>query len=211
MVQLRAEAIHAAGEINKGGMATLFYGPDSQIVAACKKAKQWCLKNGIENPDCLISNYLFPHFKALSGNEEALQFIEDNMDKFRLRSIKRIQNTPACHSSLMEPAVEPFKQALERIKVNDPIIKVYSNVNCKPYMSANHIKKLLPQQLVKPVKWEQTMTYLYARKRGLYFPRTIFCGPGLALNSILRNVNLRAWRSSVHIGNKKNKKKKSNK
>lgn len=196
LVQVRAEAIHAAGEIRKGGMATIFYGPDSEVIKACKSAKQWCLKNNIENPECLISNFMFPRFKALSGNEEALQYIEDNLERFRLRSMKRIKNSPACHSSLMKPAIEPFEKALEQIDINDPIIRVYSNVNCRPYMSAHHISKLLPQQLVNPVKWEQTMTSLYARKRGTFFPRTIFCGPGLALNSILKQVNLRAWRQS---------------
>lgn len=192
-------------------MATIFYGPDSEVILACKKAKRWCIKNNIENPECLISNFLFPRYKALSGNEEALQYIEDNLDKFRLRAIKRIKNAPACHSSLMEPTIEPITKALEQIQINNPIIKVYSNVHGKPYMSANHILKLLPQQLVNPVKWEQTMTYLYARKRGISFPRTICCGPGLALNSILKQVNLRAWRQSVHIGStKKSKKNKDN-
>lgn len=184
-------------------MATIRFGPDSRVMDACKKAKEWCRKNNIENPECLISNFMFPRFKALSGNEEALQYIEDNLKKFRIRSLKRVKNTPACHSSLMEPAIEPFKKALEHIEIADPIIRVYSNVNSKPYMSAEHILKLLPQQLVKPVKWEQTMTYLYARGRGNYFPRTIVCGPGCALNSILKQVNSRAWRRSIHIGDKK--------
>lgn len=181
-------------------MATIFYGPDSKIIDACKAAEEWCLSNGIENADCRISNYLFPKFKCLSGNTEALDFIERNLKKFRIRSIKRIRNAPALHCSLMAPAIEPFTKALQQIHIDDPLIRVYSNVNFKPYWSAAHILKQLPQQICSPIRWEQTMHYIYARSRGISFPRTIVCGPGFSLKSILKNVNLRAWRRTVHIG-----------
>lgn len=53
------------------------------------------------------------------------------------------------HSDLMLPAVEPFKKALQKTEVNDPIISVYSNVDGKKYQSADHIKKQLPKQVCK--------------------------------------------------------------
>lgn len=181
-------------------MVQIQFGPDSRVVEACKKAKEWCIKNNIDQPECWISNFMYPRFKVLSGSEEALRYLEDNYAKFRLRSVKRIKNMPACHSALMEPTVEPMKQALEQMDISDPMIRVYSNVTCRPYYTARHIRKLLPQQLVKSVKWEQTMTYLYARRHGNYFPRTIVCGPGFNLRKILRKVNSKAWRQSIHIG-----------
>lgn len=203
MVQVRAEAIHAASEIYKGGMASIFFGPDSRVMEACKKAKEFCVKNNVEKPECLISNFMFPRYKILSGSDEALQYLEENFSKFRIRSIKRIKNSSACHSSLMEPAIEPFQRALEQMHIADPLIRVYSNVNGKAYMSAHHILKLLPKQLVRPVKWEQTMHILYSRRQKEYFPRTIVCGPGFALKSILKAVNSKAWRQSIQIGDTK--------
>ncbi|XP_055315395.1 probable malonyl-CoA-acyl carrier protein transacylase, mitochondrial isoform X1 [Sitodiplosis mosellana] len=205
LVQVRAEAIHAAAEIYKGGMASIYFRPDSRVIEACQKAKEWCLKNNVERAECLISNFMFPRYKVLSGSEEALQYLEENFKKFRIGSIKRIKNAPACHSILMEPAVEPVRSALEHIHVTDPLIRVYSNVSGKMYMSAEHILKLLPEQLVKPVKWEQTMHMLYARRHKEYFPRTIVCGPGVALRSILRSINSKAWQQSIHIGDRKRK------
>lgn len=203
LVQIRAEAILAANEVNNGGMATIKFGPDSRVIEACRKAREHCKMNNVDNPICYISNYMFPRFKALSGNEEALQYLEENFHKFRIRSIKRVKNSAACHSILMEPAIEPIKKALEHIQISDPIIRVYSNINNKPYMSAAHVKRCLPLQLTKAVRWEQTMHHLYARKRSEYQPRTILCGPGMALKSILKEVNQRAWRQSIHIGDKK--------
>lgn len=206
LVQVRAEAILAAAEICQGAMASIYFGPDSRVIDACKTAKEWCLKNNVENPECLISNFMFPRYKVLSGSEEAIQYLEENFQKFRIRSIKRLKNAPACHSSLMNPTIEPIQQALEHMHIADPLIRVYSNVHGKAYMSAHHIKKLLPQQLVKPVQWEQTMHYLYARRRKVHFPRTIVCGPGYALKSILKAVNSKAWQQSVQIGDTKSRK-----
>lgn len=200
LVQIRAEAIRAAGELCKSGMAKIRFGADSRVDEALKKATEHCLKNNIENPVCRVSNFMYPQHKVIAGNEEALQYLEENYEKFRIRSIKRIKYFPACHSRLMESTVEPIKSALEHMNIADPLIQVYSNITCRPYFNANHILKLLPLQLVNPVKWEQTMTYLYARRRGVYFPRTIICGPGYNLRRILRLVNLKAWRQSIHVG-----------
>lgn len=200
LVQLRAEAMKAASSLYKGEMASIIFGPDSKVLKACKRAREHCASQNIQPAVCTISNYMYPRYKVLSGNIEAIKYIEDNLDKFRIRSLKRIKGSAAYHSKLMQPAVEPFVEALNKIQIEDPLIRVYSNVNFRPYFNANHIRKQLPFQLVQPVKWEQTMTYLYARRRGNCFPRTIVCGPGHALKSILKNVNLRAWRETIKIG-----------
>lgn len=61
-----------ASEIHKGAMATVFYGPDSKLNYACKRAKDWAMERGVEIPTCSIANYLYPHCKVVSGNEEVV-------------------------------------------------------------------------------------------------------------------------------------------
>lgn len=200
MVQLRAEAIQMASDMNKGGMATIFYGPDSQVVLACKMAREHCIKNNVENPDCLISNFMYPNYKVLSGSEEALDYLEENFKKFRLRSFKRIKNAPPLHCGLMKPAAKEIAKALEHIQVSDPLINIYSNVSGKPCRTVKRMKTFIPKQVETPVKWEQIMTQIYARRRGCHFPRTFVCGPNLALGSCLRHVNYRAFRRLVQVG-----------
>lgn len=199
-MQIRAEAIQAVNEMYKSGMAQICFGPDSKVIEACKKAKEWCIHNNVDRSECRISSYLYPRFKILSGSEEAIQFLEKNYRKFRLRFISRIKDRPAMHCKLMEPTIEPMENALSQMEIADPIIRVYSNVTCRPYFTAEHIRKLLPQQLVQPVKWEQTMTNLYTRKRNVHFPRTIVCGPGYNFRIMLREVNSKAWQQSIYIG-----------
>lgn len=123
LVQIRAEAMQIASEANPGGMMTVLYGPDSDLSGACIKAKEWCLEKGVENPECCIANYLFPHCKVVAGSMEALNFIEINAKQYRLRRVKRLPVSGAFHTNLMSSAVEPFTKALKNIFIEKPLIK----------------------------------------------------------------------------------------
>ncbi|XP_055382650.1 probable malonyl-CoA-acyl carrier protein transacylase, mitochondrial [Condylostylus longicornis] len=199
LIQVRAEAMQMACEMSEGGMATVLFGPDSEIGAACNKATQWCLEKGIEKPYCQVSNYLYPHCKIVAGHMEALRYLETNSKLFKIKRIKRLAVNGAFHTPLMESAVEPFRKALKQIPIEDPLISVHSNVDGKRYKNAGHILKQLPQQIVKPVKWEQTLHILYERDQGKHFPRTFECGPGKGLKAILKQVNAKACDSATNI------------
>lgn len=199
LVQIRAEAMQMAADEIQGGMMTLLYGPDSKVKQALKAAKDWCINKGIENPDCLVANYLYPHCKVIAGNEEALDFIEKNAKEFNIKRTKRLPVSGAFHSALMEPALEAFKKAIRKCKIEDPLIPVHSNVDGMPYRNAEHVRKQLPKQMVKPVKWEQLLHILYERKQGEHFPRTFEVGPGRGLKTIIKQVNAKAWDSSFNI------------
>jgi [acyl-carrier-protein] S-malonyltransferase len=49
----------------------------------------------------------------------------------------------------MQPALEPFRKALNKLEINDPVVGVYSNVDGKKYKDAEHIRKQLPKQVLK--------------------------------------------------------------
>jgi [acyl-carrier-protein] S-malonyltransferase len=70
LVKVRAEAMQLASEIVPSGMMTVFYDPDSKLNYACLQAKEWCLQRGIENPECCVANYLYPHCKVVAGHLE---------------------------------------------------------------------------------------------------------------------------------------------
>lgn len=199
LVRIRAEAMQLASEMHPGGMATVFYYPDTNLNYAMLKARDWAQQRGAEIPECRIANYLYPHCKVVAGSNEALEFLEKNQSEFKIRKIKRLAVSGAFHSDLMAPALEPFKIALKKTEVNDPAILVYSNVDGKGYKNAEHIVKQLPKQIVKPVKWEQLLHVAYEREPDAYFPRTFECGPGTSLKSILKQVNAKAWNTCFNI------------
>lgn len=199
LIQIRAEAMQLASNENPSGMATVFYGPDSEVGKACVQAKDWCIERGVENPECNIANYLYPHCKVIAGNLEALNFVEKNAKQFKLRKVKRLPVSGGFHTNLMEAAVEPFKEALKKIKIEQPAVSVHTNIDGKIYRSPDHILKLLPKQIVKPVKWEQLLHIMYERPVGHKFPRTFETGPGQTLTTILKQVNAKAWDTAVTV------------
>jgi [acyl-carrier-protein] S-malonyltransferase len=199
LVQIRAQAMQLAGDDNRGGMATVLYGPDSELGLACKRAKEWGLEKGEANPECLVANYLYPHCKVVAGSYEALKFLEANAKQFKLRRIRRLPVSGAFHTPLMQPAVEVFRKALKKITIETPAINVHSNVDGKCYTSPGHIINYLPKQMVRPVKWEQLLHIVYERSGEENFPRTFECGPGKGLTTILKQVNAKAWDSAFNI------------
>lgn len=199
LVQVRANAMQAACDKAAGAMALTVYGPDTNLGEACKKAQQWCVDKGVESPYCGIANYMYPHCKVVAGNVEALEFLEKNSKPLKIRRMKRLAVSGAFHTPLMETAVEPFTKALKGIYLQDPIIKVYSNVDGKPYKHATHILRQLPKQIVRPVKWEQTLHEIYERQQGANFPRTFECGPGRALVPVLEKVNAKAAQGAHNV------------
>lgn len=207
LVQIRAEAMQLASEEHPGGMATVFYGPDSKLGEACEKAKLWCIDKGIENPECQVANYLYPHCKVVAGSLEALRYLETNYKSFNLKRVRRLPVSGAFHTKLMDSAVHPFREALKKIQVESPLVHVFSNVHGKRYRDENHIINQLPSQIVKPVKWEQMLHILYERKQDEHFPRTFEMAPGTSLATILKQVNAKAWDSIFCIDGSKHTKK----
>lgn len=90
-------------------------------------------------------------------------------------------------------------QVFNTITVENPLIPVHSNIDGKYYKDAEQVKKQLPRQICKPVKWEQTMHILYERNRGTAFPLTFECGPGKSLKAILKMCNAKAFDSCSAI------------
>ncbi|XP_002030860.2 probable malonyl-CoA-acyl carrier protein transacylase, mitochondrial [Drosophila sechellia] len=199
LVQVRATAMQVACDQAAGAMAMTIYGPDTNLGEACARAQQWCLEKGVESPYCGIANYLYPHCKVVAGNVEALEFLEQNLKALKIRRMKRLPVSGAFHTPLMQSAVEPFTKALKTVRLQDPVIRVYSNVDGKPYRHAKHILTQLPKQIVRPVKWEQTLHEMYERKQGVDFPRTFECGPGKGLVQVLEKVNAKAAQSSFNV------------
>lgn len=64
-----------ASEAYEGAMVTVLYGPDSKVNFACKQAKEWCIEKGVDNPDCRIASYMYPHCKVVAGNIEVINLV----------------------------------------------------------------------------------------------------------------------------------------
>lgn len=201
LVKLRGEAMQYATELVPSAMATTFFHADANVSLACQAAREWCKRKEVpeEYAVCSVANYLFPHCKVIAGHEEAIKFLELSGKDFGLKKMRRLPVSGAFHTSLMQPVKTVLEEALKQIKLEVPLIPVYSNFDANVYRSEDEIRRKLPQQVCKPVKWEQILHNLYDRPGDVPFPRTYECGPGTALLSTLSMVNRAARQHSKHV------------
>jgi len=200
LVNVRGEAMQAASEIVDSGLMVVFFGADNELGFGMNVAKEWCRRNhAIDEPVCQVANHLYCGAKVVGGHEKALEFLETNKKDFKIRSTKRLRVRGAFHTPLMEPAVDAFKAALFNARISDPRVPIYSNVDYRVLRTAHQIKRILPEQLVKCVKWEQSMTTLFTADPQDRLPEVYECGPGRTLSTMLTKINGRAAQNSTYI------------
>ncbi|CAH8486164.1 unnamed protein product [Schistosoma turkestanicum] len=195
IIRVRAEAMQKACDEKAGAMMTVFLNPGSPLNLGIAAAINHCeVRHNIQDPCCKIANYLYPDCKVIAGNKEAIDFIEDNGSQFGIRRTKRLSVNGAFHTPLMSSARKVIANSLDRMEdFQEPSIPVISALDVLPYRSTTNIKRKLAMQIVRPVKWEQTLYALYDRPLDVPFPRTIEPGPGRQLGAMLRMVSRRAF------------------
>src|SRR5215216_64793 len=127
-----------------------------------------------------IANDNAPDQLVLSGAVSALDTAEALLKERGVRG-KRLPVAGAFHSPLMEPAVEPFRAAVESIEIVEPRVPVYSCVTAEPF---DDIRKRLVQAITRPVRWLDVMRAL--DERGVTdFVET---GPGKVLTNLVKKA-----------------------
>lgn len=143
--------------------------------------------------------YLYTQTKILAGNTVALQYIEKNAEKYKLRKLTRLPVSGAFHTKLMQPALKSFGKILSTVELDNPRCQVYSNYKAHPYRNSNLVKKYLLRQIISPVKWEQSMQLIYNRPPETGFPRTFDVGSGGRMATILKLINAKAHDRCISI------------
>ena len=154
-------------------------GPDSGAMAAVI-ADQPAVEEMLRGlPDVSIANLNSPRQTVISGPTTA---VEQAVEMFVHRGIsaKRIPVACAFHSPLVEPAQRRLAEFLETVEFQPPQTGVYSNTLGGPYPDdPAEIRRVLSQQLAKPVRFTQEIESLYAAGVRIYVeagPRSVLTG-----------------------------------
>ena len=91
----------------------------------------------------------------------------------------------AFHTPIMQSAVEKLTAALAEVEIKTPRIPVISYVDVQPHTVADKIRATLAQQVVSPVRWEDTMRAMLDQG----FDQFYELGSGKVLRSLLRRIN----------------------
>jgi malonyl CoA-acyl carrier protein transacylase len=104
---------------------------------------------------------------VIAASEPAM---EDAHAALRNRGVKFVplQVSGAFHSRYMEPARRDFTRFLESFSFNAPQVPVISNVTARPHVPSE-IPERLAEQLVRPVRWAESIRYLMSLEDDLEF------------------------------------------
>jgi [acyl-carrier-protein] S-malonyltransferase len=91
----------------------------------------------------------------------------------------------AFHTPIMQPAVTRLAAILQNVPLHTPSIPVISNVDAMPHEEPEEIRRILVEQVVKPVLWENSMRWLLGHGVDQVFE----IGPGRVLRGLMKRID----------------------
>ena len=122
---------------------------------------------------------------VISGAREAVRRAVQLARDRGARKVVELAVTAPFHCTLMKPAAEGLREALESVEVLPLRVGVVTNVEAALNTDPERVKPLLVQQVVAAVRWEESMKVL----AGLGCERVIELGPGRVLAGLLRRID----------------------
>jgi [acyl-carrier-protein] S-malonyltransferase len=150
IVRVRGEAMNAASKTAPGSMvAVLGMGVD----AAAEIAERAGVK---------VANDNAPDQVVLAGPEEGLEKAATLVSDAGARSVLLEVSGPF-HTEGVASAADDLRGVLASVDIRQPSVPVISNVTGRPYGSPDEIKELLVTQLTHPVRWRESVEFLWAQ------------------------------------------------
>ncbi len=149
LLRLRGIAMQDAVPIGVGGMAALL---GSDIETAQKLADA-----AAQGQVCEIANDNDPSQVVLSGHLEAIDRAIDMAKDHGVKRAVKIQVSAPFHCSLMQPAPQRMKLALENTPPSAMDLPLYANVTAAKVADSDEEKGLLVDQITGRVRWRESV------------------------------------------------------
>ncbi len=186
IVKRRGEAMQEASDLKPSGMVSIL-GLTAEVIGAL-------IQDAREEGEVLeIANYLCPGNIVVSGSEAACQRVAALADAAGAMKTIPLTVAGAFHTELMRPAVDQLAEALADVPLSSPRIPVVSNVDAQPHSDPEEIRSLLVDQVVSPVRWEDSVRYLLSQEHSTFYE----VGPGSVLRGLLKRIDRKAKRLSA--------------
>lgn len=178
LVQERGRAMQAAADAVPSGMVSVLGLELDKVQAICDEARH-------EGEILQIANHLCPGNIVISGHTSACDRVPAIAEKAGAMKTIRLSVAGAFHTPLMQPAVQRLTAALAHVPIKTPRIPVISNVDALSHDDPHEIRHLLVQQVVSPVRWEDSMRVLLGKGYAPFWE----IGPGRVLRGLLKRID----------------------
>jgi [acyl-carrier-protein] S-malonyltransferase len=183
LVEKRGHYMQESVPAGTGAMAAILGLKDSQVIDVCTEVA--------ENEVVAAVNFNAPGQVVIAGNLSAVErAMIAAKDAGAKRAVKLPVSVPS-HCSLMIPAAEKLDVLMHDVPFEIPDVKLIHNVDVKSHNEPEVIRRILKEQLYKPVRWVDTIKFLY--EQGV--TDFIECGPG----KVLMGLNKRIAKSASHF------------
>ena len=152
-----------------------------------KKIKQIC--KDVEKETGLIvspANINSKNQIVIAGNIKSTNIAVKRIKREGAKRIIKLSVSVASHCNLMKRPANFFIKDLNKANLKMPDLEILHNTNAKISKNINTLKNNLVNQLIKPVKWMNTMDKI-KESNGI----VIECGPGNVLTGIARSNGIK--------------------
>ena len=175
LVQFRGQAMQAAVPTGQGAMAAILGLDDADVEAACREAAQGEVVQG--------ANFNSPGQVVIAGAAAAVDRAIE-IAKAKGGKVRKLAVSVPSHSPLMKPAAEQLASRLQQVKFGPREVRDIYTVDVRKHGDEASIRKALVEQLVKPVRWTETIQAMLAAGVRVI----VECGPKGVLTSLNRRI-----------------------
>jgi [acyl-carrier-protein] S-malonyltransferase len=178
LVQARGQLMQQTVPLGQGAMAAIVGLTDEQV-------QQLCLEASTDTHVVSPANYNAIGQVVIAGHTDAVKQAMVLADTLGARLAKEIPVSVPCHCALLRDAATKFQKVLETTTFATPKRTVISNVDLSTHSTPENMRRLLAEQLYKPVRWVETIQAM----KQLGVTQIIECGPGSVLAGLTKRID----------------------
>ncbi len=176
LLKNRGEAMQNAVPKGEGGMIAVLGTNIDEINNILKKNE--------DKITCYVANDNSIGQVVLSGLVENLNLISNELKNRNVKFIRLPVSSPF-HCPLMSSATIEMKQKIIDTSFKYPKLDIVSNVTANPMNKPEEIKKLLIEQIEKPVRWRESVSKMIS----FNVDHFIEIGPGKVLSGLVKRID----------------------
>tara|TARA_Y200000002_G_C22636931_1_gene645099 strand:- start:391 stop:1311 length:921 start_codon:yes stop_codon:yes gene_type:complete len=176
LLKKRGYAMQSAVPRGQGGMLAVL-GTEIEIINEI-------LDKNKDIFNCYVANDNSVGQIVISGNNKDLEKFSLELTNSKIKNIKLPVSAPF-HCKLMSSATKIMQREISSLEFKSPKVDIISNVTSEPVNEISDIKKLLINQIEKPVRWREIINYMIKKKINKF----IEIGPGKVLSGLVKRIN----------------------
>jgi [acyl-carrier-protein] S-malonyltransferase len=177
-VRARGQFMEEAVPGGQGGMAAVLGADRERLAELCREVSGQAGIVEMANVNC-------PGQIVVSGTAAGVQAVVERGKEAGAKRVVPLEVSGPFHSSLMKPAAEKLSAVLDGLPMNDARVPVVANVTAKAVVRADEIRRLLVEQVVSPVLWEDSVSWMIGQGVDTF----VEIGSGTVLAGLIKKID----------------------